>query len=221
MRRHEKDFNLRGDKKYLAKMVRVHGDFSAALPREVADRALRSQLRQRAGNYLAAFKDLVANVAETSLQHPIMRTSALEVEKPALGLKNRVPQLIARESRAAKASESIASRMILWALGLTVLVGALLSILSVRSITKPITNFAESLRSGAGQLASSSGQVASAGQSLAKASSEQAAALEQTSSSLEEVSSMTHQNADHVATANDLMKEAKSTMERAAGTWKT
>ena len=78
-----------------------------------------------------------------------------------------------------------------------------------RSVVHPIKRITDGINAGADEVAAASAQVASASQSLAEGASEQASALEETSSSLEEMSSMTHQNADHAAEAESLMKEIK------------
>ena len=90
-----------------------------------------------------------------------------------------------------------------------------LSILLVRSITKPINNAIMGLTEVAELVDAASGEVSNASQELAQGSSRQAAAVEQTSSSLEEMSSMTRQNAQNADQANRLMVESKATIEQA------
>jgi len=90
-----------------------------------------------------------------------------------------------------------------------------LSVLLVRSITKPINNAIRGLTEVAELVGTASGEVSNASQELAEGSSRQAAAVEQTSSSLEEMSSMTRQNAHNADQANRLMVESKGTIEQA------
>ncbi len=82
-------------------------------------------------------------------------------------------------------------RTIFIAGGVLVGLALLLTFLTVRSISRPITRAIAGLREGAEQVSSAAGEVSSASQSLAAGSSEQAASIEETSASLEEMSSMT------------------------------
>jgi methyl-accepting chemotaxis protein len=98
---------------------------------------------------------------------------------------------------------------------IVVILGASISFLVIRSITKPINRVIEGLNEGADQVSSAAGQVSSASQSLAEGASEQAASIEETSSSLEEMSSMTKQNAENAGQAENLMKDANQVVKGA------
>ena len=93
--------------------------------------------------------------------------------------------------------------------GVLIGLALLLTFLTVRSISRPITRAIAGLREGAEQVSSAAGEVSAASQSLAAGSSEQAASIEETSASLEEMSSMTKQSADNARQANNLMDAAK------------
>ncbi|MGO9555450.1 MAG: methyl-accepting chemotaxis protein [Syntrophobacteraceae bacterium] len=90
-----------------------------------------------------------------------------------------------------------------------------LSLLLVRSITRPVRNAVMGLTEIAEQVNAASAQVSSAGKELSEGASSQAAAIEETSSSLEEMASMTRQNAENAAQANTLMQETKKTVGQA------
>jgi methyl-accepting chemotaxis protein len=98
-------------------------------------------------------------------------------------------------------------------MGITVAVGALLSlflgIFMSLSITRPINQVISGLGESSGQVAAASSQVASSSQTLAQGASEQASSLEETSASVEELSSMTRQNADNATQAKGMMAEAQ------------
>ncbi len=215
MRRHEKDYNLRGEKKYLNKMIKVVDKLSAMLPDKVTDESLRAGLAGVLKNYLTAFKQLVENVTQVTAQYPVMRKAAHDIEKPVMKLKKRMEGLIAAKSQAARQDKNTASFIILLALAVTVVVGVVLSFFATRSITKPIGMIVDNLRLGADQVTGASEQVASSGQSLAQGSSEQAASLEETSASLEEMSSMTKKNAESASQANGIMQQAGVVVDQA------
>lgn len=90
-----------------------------------------------------------------------------------------------------------------------------LSIMLVRSITKPINKAIHGLTEVSEQVEAASDQVSVSSHELAEGASRQASAVEETSSSLEEMSSMTKQNAANAAQANRLMEEAKQTIMQA------
>ena len=90
-----------------------------------------------------------------------------------------------------------------------------MSLLLVRSITRPVKNAVRGLTEIAEQVNAASVLVSNAGQELSEGASSQASAIEQTSSSLEEMASMTRQNAENAAQANSLMLETKETVGQA------
>jgi methyl-accepting chemotaxis protein len=117
--------------------------------------------------------------------------------------------------QAKKASTITSSNaMMLAGSGAAVLLGVGLAAFITRSITKPINEIIEGLRSGSQQTASASGQVAAASQSLAEGASEQAASIEETTASVEEMSSMTRNNASNARQADEQMTEAGKVVTR-------
>jgi methyl-accepting chemotaxis protein len=128
-------------------------------------------------------------------------TAALGLDETAKVAQNSVSSL------------GSASITLIVGLSLAAVLGVVIGYFVTRSVTKPITDIAETLSSGAQQTASAAGQVSSASQTLAAGSSEQAASLEETSSSLEEMSSMTKRNADSAQKANSLAREARTAAE--------
>ena len=112
------------------------------------------------------------------------------------------------------AATSTRNAVILGVLLFSVL-GALAAYLVSGRIAVPIRNAAGRLQASAEQIASVTEQIASSSHTLAEGASEQAASVEETSSSMEEMASMTKQNADNAGTANALMLDTKTIVERA------
>jgi len=100
---------------------------------------------------------------------------------------------------------------------LSVLVGAVVGVLTTRGISKTLRRATDKLSAGVEQTAAASGQVSAASQILAEGASEQAASLEQTSASLEEISSMTKSNADNAQTTKGLANAARLAADSGAG----
>jgi hypothetical protein len=85
----------------------------------------------------------------------------------------------------------------------------------IGTVTRPINNIIDGLRSGAEQVAAAAKQVSSTSQTLAESASKQASSLEEGSASLEDISAMTQENAAKAHEADSLMKEAKLVVGRA------
>lgn len=92
---------------------------------------------------------------------------------------------------------------------ISALLGAVVAVVSIRSIGRVLSTMAGTLGEGSSQVASASQQVSGSSQSLAQGASEQAAALEETTSALEEMSSMTKKNADTAQQAAALSAQTK------------
>lgn len=85
----------------------------------------------------------------------------------------------------------------------------------IRTVTRPINNIINSLRSGAEKVAAAAEQVSSASQTLAESASKQASSLEEGSATLEDISAMTQENAAKAHEADTLMKEARLVVGKA------
>ncbi|MHC4506219.1 MAG: MCP four helix bundle domain-containing protein, partial [Planctomycetota bacterium] len=117
---------------------------------------------------------------------------------------------------ASNAHESATNaKFLMMAVGISALVvGALLAVLIIRSITRPINRVIAGLNEGADQVNDASLQVSSASQQLAEGASEQASSLEETSSALEEMSAQTRKNAENAQKANDLAGQARKNADQ-------
>ena len=104
--------------------------------------------------------------------------------------------------------------VIVAAVGIGILMGAVMAWAITRSITRPIHRIIEGLSRIRGGVRRRR-QVSSSSQQLAEGTSQQAASIEETSSSLEEMSSMTKQNADNAGQANQLMVEVGKVIDKA------
>ena len=147
----------------------------------------------------------------------------------ARAILKRVDAQVAREKQKAQAAKQAGSRarlsasqaehsatlLVLIIVVAGVLLYVVLSIIIIRSITKPINQVVSGLSAAAQEVASAAEHVSSSSQSLAQGSASQAASLEETSASLEEMSSMTKQNAENARQAQSQMSEASQIMAQA------
>ena len=110
-----------------------------------------------------------------------------------------------------------------WNLGVAVsvlLLAAVVILMLVQSIVKPINRIVGGLQEGSEQVATGADQVSASSQSLAEGASQQAASIEETSSSMEEMSSMTKQNADNARQAKASRDEAFKSLSTASESMK-
>jgi methyl-accepting chemotaxis protein len=110
-------------------------------------------------------------------------------------------------------ASSAKAGLLLWTGGvgaIAALLVTVVSLLTARSISRPINRIIAGLNEGAEQVNSAAGQVSSASQQLAEGASEQASSLEETSSALEEMSAMTRTNAANAKEANELAAQARN-----------
>ena len=115
-----------------------------------------------------------------------------------------------------EAAHDLATAATVTVVGLIVaiVVGVLLAIFLIRSITGPINRVIAGMQAGAEQVASASGQVSSASQQLAEGASEQASSLEETSASLEMMASGAKEASAKGERANTRSQAVKAGAER-------
>jgi CHASE3 domain sensor protein len=160
MRRHEKDFIIGHDKAYVEESRAVLEKIQAAEDKGVAENARL---------YVDTLARLADNVFACEAELPVMRDAARGVEAAANEIEKIVDQAVA-DRRAGVLEAQQKTMITLLALGGIMLVAGIgLTMVSVRTITRPIRRIMASLSEGADQAAS----VAS--QSLAAGSSQQAA----------------------------------------------
>lgn len=110
-----------------------------------------------------------------------------------------------KSSQANVQTLATSSKIVLIGLAAAIILGVVLSFISIRSLSRQLRGIAAKLNRSSGSVGIASRQVSEASRELAEGASEQAASVEETSSSLEELASMTRQNADHARSANDTM----------------
>lgn len=174
----------------------------------------------RAAN--SAFKERVRAVAETNSAEaaqmldtvgaPIFQAYAKAAE--TLAAYNRS----SAEQRAAKLAREVLldTRVITVSATIAFVIGLALSLLSVKSIKRALTQVSTVVSQGTELVRVASGQVSASSQSLAEGASEQAASIEETSSSLEEMSSMTKRNAESARQAKELANQTRKAADTGA-----
>ncbi len=138
LQRHQADFILRQDPKYIARARTVVAELKKALAASQADAPTRERVRLAVEAYFRGFAGLARNIAKIKVQFPIMRRASRQVEQAAARLSGLVGRVLAAEVRGAALRKDRAVLLILGAVGLTALLGLILAFLVVRSIIGPI-----------------------------------------------------------------------------------
>ncbi|HRX86222.1 MAG TPA: methyl-accepting chemotaxis protein [Phycisphaerae bacterium] len=236
LRRHEKDYLLRGLPKYVDKVDATLDKLAAGIDAASLPPQRRTLLKGRLDEYRTKFHALVdadGVIAERTEQmrqaiHQLEPIVAENVEKSNASMAATSAQLTAE----AKRSVHLALGALVAAIVVALVCGAAL----LRSITRPLramfrglTSFSnaelaatgdtfnrviDGLTTGTREVDGAAGQVASAGQQLAEAASAQAASVEESSAALEEMAAMTQRNAEHARQAQQVVRE---THDAAAG----
>lgn len=208
LRRAEKDYMLREDKKYVTKahsIIKSIEDESHNF-----DVSFKNKLKAYKAGFDALVKDddLIRNHIEE------MRTTVHKIE-PLVDEITAASAAASAEKLKISVNKVNRAKLIALICGiLTILIGITGGFYLTLSITKPINNIIKGLQEGSNQVSSASGQLSSSSQQMSESASEQASSLEEVSSSLEEMSSVTRQNADNAGQANSMATEASTTSQQ-------
>jgi len=229
-RRHEKNFIIRKDPKYITRvdyLVKQMLEQAALTKSKLSDRADRQSLDEvalQAKNYHQAFKEYVALAGSLAIAPSQGKElNAIDAEMVAAARKAIT---VCEDLRAAQKRQMKGILdQVQWAIVIAALAAILIGIFSSWAITlavsKPLQVVIVGLQDGSLQVYSAAVQVSGSSQTLADGASQQAAALEETSASMEQMAAMTRQNAENsrradsmVAETDRIMAQANQTMQR-------
>ena len=200
---------------HMEKLDKLYGQLSQVATSD-KDKERIGRAKQAAADYLKAARNWVQN--DNNIRQSIL-TQMAEMGQTVIANAQAAQHDAWRGSTAGSASVqkvvNASNFIMLGAIAVGVLAGALLAFIITRSITHPINAIVVGLSQASRQVGSAASQVNDASQALAEGSSQQAASLEETSSSLEEMASMTRQNAENASQADVLMGQAKQHVDRA------
>lgn len=206
-RRHEKNYIIRDDDKYVdnvaaevSAMVALAEDMKSRF-NDPLNQKQTDDVIQSINAYHNAFKEYSGYVNEQKTESTTMVDSARQLQEDAgelrAGQKDKMETIMA------------SSNMVMMSISIgAIIVGILAAWFITASITKSLNQVIANLTESSNQMTSAAGQVSSSSQSVAQGTSEQAAAVEETTASLEELSSMTKQNASNSQQANTLMSDS-------------
>ena len=216
-RRHEKDYLLRGDPKYLADIAKRIEEFKAQMTLFSLPAALQLEVSGLWTNYHAAMQSLVSGDALIKVETAKNQQATEQLERAIAAVSRAATEDIERSQVGVIAALTASQRLMLGLLIAGFLIGAAIAWIVTRSVTRPIHRAVIALQAVSEQSATASAQIAASSKSLAEGASEQAASLEETSASLEEMSSMTKRNAGNAQSAKILANETRAAADVGAG----
>ncbi len=215
-RRQEKDYLLRKNPEYVAKIGELIKKFEALALKQNMPEAERAKFTTE----WMAYHQALQQIAETDVQ---LEKSTATCEQQAAALQkvvNEISDITAKQIEQAQANTltimSAGKTYMLVILAIGLVIAMVITITLERAISRPMKRVIDELTVTSEQMSQASGQVTSMSQSLAEGSSQQAASLEETSASLEEMSSMTRRNADHAQQAKDLATQTRTAADAGA-----
>ena len=235
----EKNFIIRGDKKYQTEndetMKSVYGlcDDLTARFQDPKNREQVASILVAAEKYKESFDNSIEIHDAQQKEEQAMIAAAQDFGKGADGLRQ------GQKRKMTEASSSATTLMIGLAAG-SMLLGVILAWVITGAITKPFKSIFKGLKTfsktelaetsstfnriidgmteGVTQVNDAAGQVSTASQQLAEGASEQASSLEETSSALEQMAAMTRTNAENAKQANELATQAHTAAENGDAT---
>jgi methyl-accepting chemotaxis protein len=150
VRRHEKDFILRHDPKYIKRARDKGARLIAAAGKVQAAADLKAKIAAGAKDYVEYFAKLANNILAIKALMPRLVKAEHVVESAVGRLNLSVKKVVAASIQRAESMESLATWLLLAAVVMALLLGGLLAWLVVRLITRPIDQLVEASQAVAG-----------------------------------------------------------------------
>ena len=169
-------------------------------------------MAEKSRDNLLKIRDLTNSyIKNANTEHVLQKAIASEIYESSTVIENVKHQ---NSEELFSRLKSYFRSMLIIILGVSIL-GILVSIFTLRSVSKALRKIIHGLSGASREVDSAAGQLSEASESLAGGATEQAASIEEISASLEEISAMTKGNAKHAGEADSLMQEAQQTFETA------
>lgn len=212
-RRHEKDYQLRGNEKYIKDVEKCIADFNEQMKLFSFSADKQKAISEQWNTYFKSLTDLVAIDAEIKTAVAKFDAVARELDEQVLGIESASNTEITESREQLAGQFEFIHRLLVGVIALALVMGAIIAIVSSRSIMATTQDIAKGLKGNSEQVASAALQISNASQQLASSSGSQASSLEEVSSAMEEMSSTTKQNADNANQARAMVSQAGSDAE--------
>ncbi len=220
IRRHEKNFILRGKQEYFDEVARLLKEMQMLIGtagkkfRDSSEKTRMDEIMKLSTQYEAAFREYAdlktGNPDAEKLKE--LDTKMVDTARNVLDgcYKARDAQKLMMRTQI-----SGSKKLMGIGFGCVLAAGILFAFFLTWEITHPIIRVVQGLTESSDEVAAASAQVSSASIMLAEGASEQAAAAEETAASLTEISAMIRQNSQNAASADRVMKEVVDIIKKA------
>ena len=145
MRRHEKDFMLRRDEKYVGELKKTAADFSKSLAGADIQPAMKADIAKKLEKYQADFSAWAAGALEVASYGAAMSKTFHEIEPVIVEVEQNVERLYTTAEAHEAATRGSVGTWMLIAFGLAVVIVCGLSLLIGRSISGAIASMVSSM----------------------------------------------------------------------------
>ncbi|CCD98152.1 HAMP domain-containing methyl-accepting chemotaxis protein [Bradyrhizobium sp. STM 3809] len=145
LRRHEKDFMLRGDAKYVAQLKSAVGDFSKALAATDLSPDLKSDIGQKLDKYQKDFLAWSEGFQEAARHSAAMSKAFAGIEPLIAEIGKAVAQQYAAAQAANVEAEGAVKRGMLWTLGISLVLVSCVSFLIGHGISNAIRHMVQAM----------------------------------------------------------------------------
>jgi methyl-accepting chemotaxis protein len=138
MRRHEKDFMLRRDEKYVGELKKTAAEFSKSMAAADIQAALKAEIARKLERYQADFSAWAAGALEVAGYGVAMSKTFRDIEPVIVEVDQGIERLYMTAEANEAATRSLVGSWMLIAFGLAVVLGFGVSLLIGRSISKSL-----------------------------------------------------------------------------------
>jgi len=145
LRRHEKDFMLRRDEKYVGELKKTAGEFSKSLASSDIQPAVKADIAKRLEKYQADFSAWAAGALEVASYGAAMSKAFHDIEPVIAEVDQSVERLYTRAEASEAATRGSVGTWMLIAFGLSVILVCGLSLLIGRSISSALASMVSAM----------------------------------------------------------------------------
>ncbi|MEQ8319809.1 MAG: HAMP domain-containing methyl-accepting chemotaxis protein [Rhodospirillales bacterium] len=145
MRRHEKDFFMRGDAKYVGRIAERQKEFLEIMPNQLIPGNAQDEIRQKLQAYVSDFNKVADLHLALGEQKQVLSTLFTEAEEPLNEVMGHISEQYEIVKADAAAMTLKVKFVILAVITLTTLVVIALSFVIAQGITRPITAMTEAM----------------------------------------------------------------------------
>lgn len=204
-RRHEKDYFIRGEEKYVNSLETEVARLIGIIER--SDFSDKGNLINKVRAYRKGFLNIVQIDKDIDGAVVEFRAKIHQLEPVLIEYEHHIMESVKETEQAARAT-------IITVVVILLIFSIVAGLLLANNITRPLLKISQDLNEASLQMASASEELSSSSQVIANGATQQAASIEETSASMEELASIVAQNTNNAQEASSLSINASSATEK-------